>query len=127
MNAVIGHCLQTAVINAHWDIDANLGAEFSRPRDIHLWTEKNAGYGRVFVRLAVCGIFAFGFARDQCLQSDGVIICQGDVVTRTASPGEIVRILMSEIAFRAGGILETRAQEPTLPAGINVGAENAIK
>src|SRR6266481_3700782 len=34
---------------------------------------------------------------------------------------------MAEIAFGAGGVLETGAKEQPLPAGKNVGAENAVK
>ena len=74
MDTVVGHHLQSAIINAHQDVDADLCAKPGRPGYIDLWAKKNTGCGRVFVRRAVHSILTFRFPRDQRLEGNRVIV-----------------------------------------------------
>src|SRR5260221_7295521 len=99
MDPIIGHDLKAAVINTHREVSANLGAELAAPGEVKLRAEINNGFSRIAVRHAVESVLAFVFARDKSLDRESIGVVQRKVHSRPASPGQVIGILMAEIAL----------------------------
>src|SRR6266571_3258239 len=100
MHAIVRNDLQSAVVNAHRQAGAHLRAELAAPGEMDLGTKIDNGFSRILIGHAVERILALGFACDDGLQGERVLVVERKVKARSARPRQVIGVLVPEIAFR---------------------------
>src|SRR5438094_2135989 len=126
-HAEIRHALQGGVVHADGQVRAEFGAQPPGPCEADLRAQKNRGDAGVVGLFALESVASLAFSGNIQLQSDGVILVQGEEDAGTAPRGQVICVAIVKIAFRTNAVLRIRADKETVPACKQACADDPVK